>query len=104
MPEYTLLTALALIVALLLDFLLLRTRIVKTRRFWLTILAILPGKLLLNGYLTAVPIVRYHEPYYLGIRLGSIPVEDFFYMLAIVILVLSFWEKLKGLCLGDLSS
>jgi lycopene cyclase domain-containing protein len=100
MPEYTLLTALALLIAILLDWQILRTGLVKTRRFWLTVLAILPGKLLLNGYLTAEPIVSYHKPYYLGIRVGSIPVEDFFYMLSIVLFVLSLWEKLKSLCLG----
>ncbi len=103
MPEYTLLTAVALMVAIGIDLWVLRTRLVGTRRFWLTVLAIIPGKLLLNGYLTAVPIVLYHKPYYLGIRVGSIPVEDFFYMLAIVLLVLSLWEKLKSVCRAGLS-
>jgi hypothetical protein len=30
-------------------------------------------------------------------------VEDFFYMLAIVLLVLSLWEKLKNVCRTGLS-
>ncbi len=98
MPEYTLLTAFALLTTIGIDLWVFRTGLIRKRRFWLTVLAILPGKLLLNGYLTAVPIVIYHDPYYLGIRLGSIPIEDFFYMLAIVLLVLSLWEKLKSLC------
>jgi len=98
MPEYTFLTAVALMAAIGIDMWVLRTGLVGTRRFWLTVLAILPGKFLLNGYLTAVPIVLYHKPYYLGIRVGSIPVEDFFYMVSIVLLVLSLWEKLKRLC------
>jgi len=102
-PEYTLLTAFALLATIGMDLWVFRTALIRKRRFWLTVLAILPGKLLLNGYLTAVPIVMYHKPFYLGLRLGTIPVEDFFYMLAIVLLVLSLWEKLKSVCLASSS-
>lgn len=37
-----------------------------------------------NGYLTGRPIVHYGEAYQLGIRLGTIPVEDFIYGSALV--------------------
>ncbi len=37
-----------------------------------------------NGYLTGRPVVRYGEAYQLGIRLSTIPVEDFVYGLALV--------------------
>lgn len=37
-----------------------------------------------NGYLTARPVVHYGESYQLGLRVGTIPVEDFVYGLALV--------------------
>lgn len=98
MPEYTLLTLIALVVLIALDQWLLKTNLLRQLRFWLTYLAVLPGKFFLNGYLTAVPIVSYHVPYYLGWRLGSIPVEDFFYLFDLMLLTLMLWQKLKGLC------
>lgn len=100
MPEYTLLTLAALVVLIALDQWVFKTRLLRQSRFWLTYLAVLPGKVLLNGYLTAVPIVSYHAPYYLGWRLGSIPVEDFFYLFDLMLLTLVLWQKLKSLCQG----
>ncbi len=98
MPEYTLLTLVILAGLTALDLWLLRTRLLRQVRFWLTYLAVLPGKALLNGYLTAVPIVSYHAPYYLGWRLGTIPVEDFIYLFDLLLLTLILWQKLKSLC------
>lgn len=40
--------------------------------------------LVFNGYLTARPVVHYGEAYQLGVRIGTIPVEDFAYGLALV--------------------
>lgn len=37
-----------------------------------------------NGYLTSRPVVLYGERYQLGLRVGTIPVEDFVYGLALV--------------------
>lgn len=42
--------------------------------------------LLFNTYLTALPIVRYNTSYTLGIRIGTIPLEDFSYLIVAVIL------------------
>jgi carotenoid phi-ring synthase / carotenoid chi-ring synthase len=40
--------------------------------------------LVCNGYLTARPVVHYGEPYQLGVRIWTIPLEDFAYGLALV--------------------
>ena len=40
--------------------------------------------LVFNSYLTARPVVLYGESYQLGVRIGTVPVEDFIYGLAMV--------------------
>lgn len=39
-----------------------------------------------NTYLTALPIVRYNTSYTLNVRLGTIPIEDFSYLIVAVVL------------------
>ena len=62
----------------------------RSRNFWVAIgLTYLPF-LIANGVLTALPIVWYDNSRILGLRAGSIPLEDFFYsfsMLAFATLV-----------------
>jgi lycopene cyclase domain-containing protein len=94
MPEYTLLALTSALLVVGLDLWALRTRLVKRPVFWVTLGLLLVGKLLVNGYLTARPIVHYGAPYFLGIRLVTIPVEDFFYGFAMLGLVLVLWEWL----------
>ena len=62
----------------------------RSRNFWIALgLTYLPF-LAANGVLTALPIVWYDDTRILGIRAGTIPLEDFFYsfsMLALAALV-----------------
>lgn len=94
MPEYSLLAVSSAIAVVVLDSWILRTGLLRRRSFWITLGFLLLGKLVVNGYLTARPIVHYYAPYYLGIRLGTIPVEDFLYGFAMLGLVLIGWEYL----------
>lgn len=94
MPEYTLLALSSAFFVALLDLRLLQTGLLRRRSFWITLGVLFVGKLFVNGYLTARPIVHYYAPYYLGIRLGTIPAEDFFYGFAMLGLVLVLWEYL----------
>lgn len=57
----------------------LKTHLKKRPLFWYFHGFVFVMTILTNGYLTARPIVLYGEPFYLGIRLGTIPIEDFFY-------------------------
>lgn len=50
-----------------------------------------------NGYLTARPVVLYDPIYQLDIRIGTIPIEDFGYGIALLLLCTIFYEKLKAL-------
>jgi lycopene cyclase domain-containing protein len=48
--------------------------------------------LIINGYLTWRPIVIYGEAFYLGIRVFTIPVEDFLFGFSLITLNLIIWE------------
>ena len=49
-----------------------------------------------NGILTAVPVVRYNDAENIGFRLGTIPVEDPFYGFLLYLIVLTVLERLRG--------
>ena len=49
------------------------------RSFWLALAISYVPFLIANGVLTAMPVVMYGEGHILGIRVGSIPLEDFLY-------------------------
>ncbi len=85
---YTKLTVIALCLAILFDYAL-GSRLLQQIRFYPFIALYATLNFIFNGYLTGRPIVLYKEGQYLGIRLGSTPIEDFFYGLALFIFVLS---------------
>ena len=58
----------------------------RSRNFWAAMgLTYLPF-LIANGWLTGLPVVWYDEARILGIRLGPIPLEDFFYSFSMLAL------------------
>ncbi len=51
--------------------------------------------LIVNGILTAKPVVFYNPNEIIGIRLGTIPIEDFLYNLAMLTMCIGIYEWLK---------
>jgi lycopene cyclase domain-containing protein len=51
--------------------------------------------LVFNGYLTWRPVVLYGEAYQLGLRIYTIPIEDFGYGYALILLCRILYEFLK---------
>ncbi len=49
--------------------------------------------LVFDGYLTALPIVEYNKNLVLGIYVGSIPIEDFGYLLVVILLGPALFER-----------
>jgi lycopene cyclase domain-containing protein len=91
MKEYTIAAVAAAVLALAMDRLL-GTRLSSRRAFgvfW-AIMACLTT--LVNGYLTWRPIVRYGGEFFLGIRLFTIPLEDYLFGFALITMNLVLWE------------
>lgn len=77
---------------------LIHLRIYGTRylgRFYLMYVVHLVPFLLVNGVLTYLPIVWYNNSYNLGLRIGTIPVEDSMYSMLMLLLTISVYEGLR---------
>ncbi|MBA3678968.1 lycopene cyclase domain-containing protein [Candidatus Saccharibacteria bacterium] len=53
---------------------------------------LLTAMLIFDTYLTSLPIVLYNTSSLLGIKVGSIPLEDFSYLVAVVLLIPALFE------------
>lgn len=61
-------------------------------RFYMAYLVSLIPFYIVNGILTSVPIVLYNNAENLGIRVGTIPFEDHFYSMAMLLMNVAFFE------------
>ena len=98
---YTLLAAGGVIVAMVLDLFVLRTRLLLQGRFWFAWVILVFFQLLTNGWLTGRGIVQYDPEMILGLRIVFAPVEDLAFGFALIVLTLSTWSKLGRLKTTD---
>jgi lycopene cyclase domain-containing protein len=89
--NYTLLASLGVLLAALLDLVVLRTRLLRTRTFWTAYAIVAFFQLLTNGILTGLPVVRYDPHRILGLRIVYAPVEDLLFGFAMVTTTLVLW-------------
>jgi len=95
MKEYTIAAVVAALLVVLLDGKL-GTRVLRQSAFWIFLAVMYAFKLLVNGYLTWRPIVTYNSEFFLGLRLFTIPVEDFVYGFSLIAMSVILWEYLKA--------
>jgi lycopene cyclase domain-containing protein len=88
---YTALALAGIPLALAVDLLVLRTRLVRGRLFWTAYGIVLVFQLLSNGVLTGRQVVRYDPAAIIGTRIAYAPVEDLAFGFALVLLTLSSW-------------
>jgi len=105
---YTQLAIAGVVATALLDLVLLRTRLLRTRTFWVAYLIVLAFQLVTNGVLTGTRIVRYDGAAIIGSSTGTspgsagpafigdgriafAPVEDLLFGFALVLQTLAWW-------------
>nr|WP_256474517.1 lycopene cyclase domain-containing protein [Mucilaginibacter aurantiaciroseus] len=64
-------------------------------RFYMAFLVSLIPFYLVNGLLTSIPVVLYNDNQNLGFRVGTIPFEDHFYSMALLLMNVGFFEYFK---------
>jgi len=93
--EYTGLVLIALGLVALLDWKLKTKLFVQLRTVqYLAISAL--AMLIFNGYLTWRPVLLYSEAYQLNVRIFTIPIEDFGFGYALILLCTILYEKFKS--------
>ena len=80
-----------MLIALLIDVFVLKTRLLLTALFWTSYAIILPFQLITNWWLTSRNIVMYHADAIIGLRIAAAPVEDLLFGFALVLAVLAMW-------------
>ncbi len=91
---YTALAVTGLVLAVLTDLVVLRTRLLRRAAFWTAYAIIICFQLLINGVLTGLPVVSYDSAAILGPTLVHAPVEDLAFGFALVLSTLSCWVAL----------
>jgi lycopene cyclase domain-containing protein len=92
--EYTFLAIVSVAAAVIVDWRL-KTGLLKKPLFYLFLAVIAGFKLLVNGFLTSSMIVQYNPAHYMGLRIGSIPVEDFLFGFSMITIAVSLWEYFR---------
>jgi lycopene cyclase domain-containing protein len=89
---YTVAAVLGALAAVLLDLVVLRTRLLRSHDFWTAYSIIVFFQLVTNGVLTGTGTVRYAAGEILGWRLVFAPAEDLLFGFALVLVTLSLWD------------
>ena len=76
--------------------LLLRTSLAMRPKFWALVVLVIGFTLIFNGYLTARPVVTYREAYQIGLRVFTIPIEDFGYGIGLVYACLAVFVRMTA--------
>lgn len=82
----------AVVVAILVDLFVLRTKMLTRGIYWLTYALLFPFQLVTNWWLTSRDIVQYSPKEIIGRRLAGAPIEDLLFGFSMILLTLAIWE------------
>jgi lycopene cyclase domain-containing protein len=88
---YTQAALLGVVATVLLDLVVLRTRLLTRKLFWTAYAIIVFFQLVTNGILTGREVVSYDPDVILGLRIVYAPVEDLLFGFALVLQTLAWW-------------
>lgn len=88
---YTQLAVTGVVLAVLLDLAVLRTRLLARKAFWASYAIIVFFQLVTNGWLTSRDIVQYDPGTILGLRIAFAPVEDLLFGFSLVLQSMAWW-------------
>jgi lycopene cyclase domain-containing protein len=93
---YTATAGLAVLATVVLDVMVLRTRVLAQQAFWIAYAIIVGFQLVTNGILTGQHVVTYDPHVVVGARFVWAPVEDLLFGFALVVQTLSWWTFWGG--------
>jgi lycopene cyclase domain-containing protein len=93
--SYSALAVTAVVVVLVLDLFVYRTRMVTRKAYWTAYAIIVFFQLLMNGVLTGLGVVTYEPTTIWGPRIAYAPVEDLLFGWAMVTLTLASWAAVN---------
>ena len=89
--SYTELSILSVILVILIDRYILKSRLLEKKAYWTAYAIIIFFQLLTNWWLTSRNILSYSEAAIIGWRIASAPVEDLLFGFSMVTLTISLW-------------
>ena len=92
---YTALAITGVVLTVITDLFILRSRLLLTKRYWASYAIVVFFQLITNWWLTSREIVMYSDDAILGPRIASAPVEDLLFGFTLVTLVLIRWDRAK---------
>lgn len=96
MPEYTVLTVIAVLGVVAVEIWWLRTGLFRRGVYWVAMAIVFAFQVLVDGWLTRLddPVVSYAPQHFSGLRFPwDIPVEDFGFGFALVTLAMLLWVR-----------
>lgn len=92
MTAYPILALVLVIAAIFVDITL-KTRVISSKSFYVTLLILSIMTLIATQFLDGLPIVEYNYENTLNLRIGYMPIEDLSYTVAACIIVPAVWKK-----------
>ena len=96
MPIYPALSVIAAVVVVVLELVVFRTGIFRSRAYWISMVIVFAFMIVVDGWLTklSAPIVIYNDAETSGIRpIWDILVEEYAYAFALLTVVILLWDR-----------